>query len=86
MALGNIIGANIYNLLAIMGLVAAVTPITVPPQILKFDLWFMLSVTVALLFTVLVRKRLDRGAAVMFLVAFAGYTALQYYGVENVLN
>lgn len=85
-ALGNIIGANIYNLLAIMGLVAAVTPINVPPQILKFDLWFMLAVTVALLFTALFRQRLDRPAAVMFLVAFAGYTALQYYGVENVLK
>jgi len=46
----------------------------------------MLAVTVALLFTVLVRRRLDRGAAAMFLLAFASYTALQYYGVENVLN
>jgi len=85
-ALGNIFGANIYNLLAIMGLVATVTPVTVPPQILRFDLWFMLAVTVALLFTVLVRRRLDRGAAAMFLLAFVSYTALQYYGVENVLN
>jgi cation:H+ antiporter len=85
-ALGNIIGANIYNLLAIMGLVASVTPVTVPPQILKFDLWFMLAVTTALLFIALVRHRLDRSAAAMFLIAFAGYTALQYYGVENVLK
>ena len=44
-AVGNIMGAGIYNLLAIMGLVALVMPIPVPAQILAFDLWFMLAVT-----------------------------------------
>jgi cation:H+ antiporter len=33
-AVGNILGAGIYNLFAIVGLVAVVNPIPVPPQIL----------------------------------------------------
>jgi cation:H+ antiporter len=85
-AVGNIIGANIYNLLAIMGLVAAVKPIPVPPQILQFDLWFMLAVTAALLATLLWRGGLSRGVASLFLVAFVAYTTLQYFGVARVFD
>ena len=84
-ALGNVIGANIYNLLAIMGLVSAVSPLRVPPQILRFDLWFMLAVTVALLASVLLRRGIARPVGIAFIAAFAGYTALQYFGVERLL-
>jgi cation:H+ antiporter len=84
-AVGNIMGAGIYNLLAIMGLVAAVSPIPVPQQILVFDLWFMLVVTAVLLYFLLVRGGLNRAVAAMFLVAFAGYTTLQYYGVDKAM-
>ena len=85
-AVGNIIGANIYNLLAIMGLVAAVRPLAVPPQILRFDLWFMLAVTVALLASLVFRGGVSRGVATLFLAVFCAYTAFQYFGVEKVLN
>jgi cation:H+ antiporter len=84
-AVGNILGAGIYNLLAIMGLVATVSPIPVPSQILAFDLWFMLATTAVLLFFLLMRGGLNRVVAVSFLFAFAGYTALQYYGVDKMM-
>jgi len=84
-ALGNVIGANIYNLLAIIGLVSAVTPVPIPRQILTFDLWFMLSVTALMLTLVIVQGGLARWAGTLFLGAFVAYTALQYYGVENML-
>jgi cation:H+ antiporter len=85
-AVGNILGAGIYNLLAIMGLVAAISPIPVPPQILVFDLWFMLAVTAVLLFFLLVRGGLGRPIGALFLAAFVGYTALQYYGVDKAIG
>jgi cation:H+ antiporter len=85
-AVGNVIGANIYNLLAIMGLVAAVKPIPIPPQILRFDLWFMLAVTFVLLGLLIFRGGLSRGAALVFLAAFCAYTALQYFGVEKIFG
>ena len=82
-AVGNILGANIYNLLAIIGLVAVVKPLDVPPQILSFDLWFMLAVTFVLLAFLLLRSGISRGVGLMFLITFAAYTALQYHGVEK---
>lgn len=85
-AVGNILGAGIYNLLAIMGLVAAISPIPVPPQILVFDLWFMLLVTAVLLYFLLFRGGLSRPVGVVFLLAFVSYTALQYHGVDKVFG
>jgi cation:H+ antiporter len=84
-AVGNILGAGIYNLLAIMGLVAVVNPIPVPPQILVFDLWIMLLVTAALMSLLLLRKGLSRPVGAIFLACFVAYTTLQYYGVEKML-
>jgi cation:H+ antiporter len=83
-AVGNIMGAGIYNLLMIMGLVGVVTPIPVPAQILAFDLWLMIGVTGLLLAFLLLRGGLTRPVGAMFLAGFVAYTALQYYGVENV--
>lgn len=85
-AVGNIMGAGIYNLLAIMGLVSAVTPVAVPPQILIFDLWAMIAVTALLLFFLLFRKGLNRFAGVLFLALFVAYTAAQYYGIEKIIK
>lgn len=85
-AVGNIMGAGIYNLLMIMGLVGVVTPIPVPAQILAFDLWLMIGVTGLLLAFLLLRGGLTRPVGAMFLAGFVAYTALQYYGVENVTN
>jgi cation:H+ antiporter len=85
-ALGNIMGAGIYNLLAIMGLVSAVAPVGIPAQILAFDLWFMLVVTATLLVFLLMNGGLSRRTGVAFLLAFVAYTTLQYYGVESFLS
>jgi cation:H+ antiporter len=84
-AVGNILGAGIYNLLAIMGLVSVVNPIPVPAQILVFDVWFMVAVTAILLTLLLWRKGLSRPVGALFLLGFVAYTALQYYGVEKML-
>lgn len=41
-ALGNVIGSNMFNLLAIIGTASLVGPIPVEPGILQFDIWVML--------------------------------------------
>lgn len=84
-AVGNVLGAGIYNLFAIMGLVAVVTPVPVPAQIVAFDLWVMLAVTALLLTLLLWRNGLSRAVGAMFLAGFVAYTALQYYGVDKML-
>jgi cation:H+ antiporter len=85
-AVGNILGAGIYNLLMIIGLVGLITPIPIPQQILVFDLWFMIAMTVLVLSLLLFRGGLSRTAGAFFLAGFIAYTSLQYHGVEAALG
>ncbi|WP_152466918.1 calcium/sodium antiporter [Sulfitobacter sp. THAF37] len=48
-ALGNVIGSNMFNLLAIIGVASLVGPITVDPEFLRFDLWVMLGASLLLI-------------------------------------
>jgi cation:H+ antiporter len=48
-ALGNILGSNIYNILGILGLTALIAPTEVPAQIAGFDSLVMVAVSAALL-------------------------------------
>ena len=48
-ALGNVIGSNMFNLLAIIGMASLVGPIPVDDSFLRFDLWVMLAASLALL-------------------------------------
>lgn len=48
LALGNVIGSNIFNILAILGVAGLVGPLPMPAQMLRFDLWIMLAVSLLL--------------------------------------
>lgn len=43
-ALGNVVGSNIFNILGIVGVAGLIGQIPVEPQLLRFDLWVMLGV------------------------------------------
>ncbi|MWD26791.1 calcium/sodium antiporter [Aquicoccus sp. SCR17] len=47
-ALGNVIGSNMFNLLAIIGIATLIGPVPVDPQFVAFDLWVMLGASVLL--------------------------------------
>jgi cation:H+ antiporter len=85
-AVGNIMGAGMYNILMILGLVGLIVPIPIPEQIIRFDMWLMVAVTTMLLGFLLLRGGLSRPVGVWFLICFVAYTALQYYGVDKAMN
>jgi len=68
-ALGNVIGSNMFNLLAIIGIAALVGPIPVAEGFLRFDLWVMLASSLLLVPFVLFRQNITRiwGAALTLL-------------------
>ena len=59
-ALGNVIGSNMFNLLAIIGIASLVGPIPVDAEFLKVDLWVMLASTLVLIFFVFMRFDITR--------------------------
>ncbi len=67
--LGNVIGANLLNLLLVIGLPAAFTRIPVDPAILSVDFPFALVMMLVLTVPTLIRRRRSRlqGAGLLFL-------------------
>lgn len=72
-ALGNVFGSNLLNLLVIIGGVSLISPIPVPDQILNSDLWIMLAVTIALLIVAFAWRKIGRVTGVAFVIAYLVY-------------
>lgn len=73
-ALGNVIGSNIYNVLGILGITAVIHPLDVPAEIARFDIWVLAGVTVLLLIQLRSSWRITRTEGGVLLALFAGYT------------
>ena len=71
MALGNIVGSNIFNALAIVGCAALVAPIVITPGTVKKDIPFAIVASAALALLTLIDGRLDRIDALLLLAGFA---------------
>ncbi|SDG47045.1 calcium/sodium antiporter [Pelagibacterium luteolum] len=78
LALGNIIGSNIFNIFFILGTTALIQPIPVPAEIARLDIWVMLGATaILLLFSYTQREivRWEGGILVALYAAYVGYLA-----------
>lgn len=80
--IGNIVGSNIFNILAILGLTAMVTPIPIIGQIANFDIWVMLGVAVFLSVYLLSGYKIGKYSGIAMLIAYGGYTYWLFLGVE----
>ncbi|MBL6959123.1 MAG: calcium/sodium antiporter [Rhodospirillales bacterium] len=77
-AVGNVVGSNLFNILGIAGLVAMVAPLPVSDEILTFDIWVMLAATALVLPILGGRWHPRRASGVFFLtlyIAYIGYNA-----------
>jgi cation:H+ antiporter len=73
-ALGNVIGSNIFNLVAIMGVASLFGTIDIDRQFLTFDFWVMLGASLLLAPFVFSRKRdLTKRWGLLFVALYAAY-------------
>lgn len=77
-AVGNILGSNIFNLLGILGLSALLQPLPVHQRILQFDQWVMLGTSILLLFLLLSGRRLNRAEGAVLLIGYCVYIWLSF--------
>jgi cation:H+ antiporter len=75
-ALGNVIGSNMFNLLAIIGIASFVGPIPVSQGILDFDLWIMLGASLVLAPFVFLKWNMGRVAGIALTGAYIAYLIL----------
>ncbi len=80
-AVGNIVGSNIFNLLMVLGISSVVRPVSYPSSSFNLD-WCMLILATLILFVAMFtgkRRKLDRWEAVLMLVCYASYIGYLVY-------
>ncbi len=75
-ALGNVFGSNMFNLLAIIGTAALFGDMRVPGEILNFDIWMMTAVTLFIAPIVYMRLNIGRVLGAVLTVAYAVYVVV----------
>lgn len=85
LAVGNIIGSNLFNTLAVVGLAAAIAPLSIGPEVFWRDILTMTALTLSLF--VFARGRdgqpgcIGRRDGLLLLLAYAAYTGYLAVGV-----
>ncbi|MCP1167999.1 calcium/sodium antiporter [Limimaricola litoreus] len=75
-AMGNVIGSNMFNLLGIIGVASLVGPIPVASDVMGFDLWVMLAASLLLVPFVYMGRDVTRGWGVALTALYVGYGAM----------
>jgi len=77
-AVGNVVGSNLFNALGIIGATALVKPIEVAARMAHVDVWVMLAASLAAVPLLLGRGRIGRVAGALFVGGYVVYTALLF--------
>jgi len=82
MALGNIVGSNLFNILAVLGIAGSIEPATLDHDAGGRDMYAMLGLTLALLASAYAtrngKRRIYRWQGILFLLCFAGYEIMLF--------
>ena len=73
---GNALGSNIFNLLAVLGVAALILPLPVAENFLREDIWVAVAAVLVLLLAKLTGGVLGRGLGAAMTLAWVAYTAL----------
>jgi cation:H+ antiporter len=85
-AAGNVLGSNLFNILAVLGAASLVTPIPVEPALLRFDFWIMLGSVLILIPYMLSGRKIGRLVGILFLIVYGGFVAAQFFGLSGMPN
>ncbi len=80
-AIGNVIGSNIFNILAILGLTATIVPLPVASRIMGFDLWVMLATSALLVPMAFIRRPFGRKIGSLLTLAYLAYLYVSFTGL-----
>ncbi|GAL06426.1 calcium/sodium antiporter [Photobacterium aphoticum] len=82
MAVGNIIGSNVFNILAVMGIPAVLNPAVLNDDVMGRDYWVMLGMSVLLVLMALgKRRRINRLEGAILLASFVAYLGYLLYNL-----
>lgn len=77
-SVGNLIGSNIFNVLAVIGITAMVSPIAVDQEVVFWDMIWMLAIFVALLPMILIKRKVGWISGAILLITYVVYIYLLF--------
>ena len=75
-AIANVIGSNLFNILGILGINGLIAPVPFAPEIARSDNWWMLGVTALLFPLMFTGRRINRWEGVVLLAVYVAYLAI----------
>jgi len=78
MALGNVIGSNLFNILAVMGVTAMLTDVPIPADFAPANFWIMLGASLVLAAFVFTHRSITRPFGILFLIGYIGFVVWNY--------
>jgi len=72
-ALGNLIGSNVFNIMSVIGITAMIKPIPVSESIINYDMIWMLGISLLLLPLMLIGKKMGKLKGVMLFGTYVVY-------------
>jgi cation:H+ antiporter len=85
MIVGGIVGSNIFNILSVMAISAAVKPLIIDPRFAILDLPVVLAVTAVFSIFLLFVGRIGKVAGVVMILSYLIFTVAQYGGLAEYL-
>lgn len=82
-AVGNVLGSNIFNLLGILGVSALLQPLPIHTRILQLDQWVMLGTAILLLLFLYTGRCLSRIEGGILLLAYGVYVAVSFHSFSG---
>jgi cation:H+ antiporter len=85
MIVGGIVGSNVFNILSVMAISAAVKPLIIDPRFAQLDLPVVLVVTAIFSVFLLLIGRINRPVGIVMVLSYLLFTVAQYGGVAESL-
>jgi cation:H+ antiporter len=77
-SVGNLVGSNVFNILAVIGLTAAIKPIPIESHVVSWDMIWMLAIAFILLPMMFLGPRIGRVSGVILLASYLTYFVLLF--------
>lgn len=84
-SVGNLVGSNIFNVFAVIGITSMVTPIDVSQDVMSFDMYWMLGIAIALGFMLWIGNKIGRLKGAILLLTYISYVAVILLRIKGII-
>ncbi|MFZ9027501.1 MAG: calcium/sodium antiporter [Crocinitomicaceae bacterium] len=85
LSIGNLMGSNIFNIFAVVGITSMVSPMEVSDNAINFDMWWMIGVALFMAVALFTGSKIRRWEGVLMLATYTTYMVVILLRVRGVL-